>query len=1065
MRSDTLPALLACVALLTTALCDAQSLLTNGDFESGTDGWVVPGDLGQHGAFGAEPDAKRASSVGTLANGSETQLLAVWQTFDATPGKRYRITGYSRSTKLQQGGGVAVHALSADGQVLQRRWVHQIPEWGILGWRAFRAEYRPPKGTVRLSVRLSLYKKGTAWFDDVAVTELAPQAREEPWGERLQGVGVSVRRMSTSRPVYCLDVADVDTDGSTEFVIGDIDGALRVQEWDGDVAWERELGGLPLSIDCGDLDADGSTELVVCTAAVSGSIRTFSHVGEPGWTFALPGVVFGHVTVGDLDGDGACEVFVTHGNELIALSGQGKVLWRTNFGGPRMRCVALGDVTGDGETNVVASMKAQRLFASALDRRGQRAWLFQPVGAGGLSGEDVCVADVDGDGKADVVMGCSGGTVVCVQQGEVKWVSRRERSKLWAQHRDATARPMSARTQIAVGDFVPELPGLETVVALVDRLWIIDRDGKFIWETESGILLLDLIADNDGGIYAPSSGFRDTSLYALRIVRGEGNALAEHMIANPIYHTLERTYEQAASLAVTAADVSDKFHVILANLLWPFGTYGSLDNLRETHAFLQGKENDRLEYLFMLWPKDLPVELDRGQMSEPEAILAVASFLEELGRPFLFFVDHGCAPNLSLQTMRRTLELAPQTCRGFYVAENTARYPTAKWDEFVVWAMQVMDLCLEFGGKKLIFKEMFDAWCVLPADPRVRDTLLQPKYRDTVVVMYATNNPHAPELQTGGMVGLAQAGLVSEWGISTQYWNWSWAEHGLSEHYANICPADVVMRMELSAACLGARWFHIEGGQEYLLRADIGVDPRAKRHRDLVYELMRKRVLLPVRDEDNLTFSPLCIVRSHHPELDRCRREGQAVGTPRARPVGPLRTGLLGVSQTVQTVTPEYLPGYAYGVRRYGDTMFPPMPYGFLRFVPDCDEGRSFVGPRPMVLTDGCDVFLDGARVEASRARELVLPRLRAAAESLPFRAPGASLYVHRVEGGHRLWLLDPGYMWPVGVETAVEIRLRGRAWTVGDVLTGETLPCEGNRFPVGVPAGAFRVIDVAAAE
>ena len=82
--------------------------------------------------------------------------------------------------------------------------------------------------------------------------------------------------------------------------------------------------------------------------------------------------------------------------------------------------------------------------------------------------------------------------------------------------------------------------------------------------------------------------------------------------------------------------------------------------------------------------------------------MQVVRFLEDLGRPFMFFVDHGCSPNLSLDTIEKTLQLAPNTCRGFYVAENTAHYPSPTWDELAEWALQVRDPCRKPGGKKRV---------------------------------------------------------------------------------------------------------------------------------------------------------------------------------------------------------------------------------------------------------------------------------------------------------------------------------------------------------------------------
>jgi len=495
-------------------------------------------------------------------------------------------------------------------------------------------------------------------------------------------------------------------------------------------------------------------------------------------------------------------------------------------------------------------------------------------------------------------------------------------------------------------------------------------------------------------------------------------------------------------------------------LQWPFSRWGSLDRLRQTHEALSAKENENLEFVFMLWPKDLPVELSRGQMSEQSEILEVVRFLEELGRPFLFFVDHGCSPNLSLDTMRKTLELALRTCRGFYVAENTAKYPSAKWDEYVAWAMQVMDMCLEHGGRKFIMKEMYDTWCALPSDPRVRATLLQPKYGDLIVAMYATNNPHAPELQTGGMIGLKQAGLVSDWGFSTQYWNWSWASHGLSQEFPNICPADVIMRMELSAACLGGRWFHIEGGQQYLLRDSAELDPSAKLHRDLVYELIRKG-FLPVADSANLSFSSTVVVRSHHPTTDTARAEGKLLGSPCSRPFSPCRTGFLGVDQAVLSVHPGYLPSYAYGVRRYCDTMFSKTPYGFLRCVPECSAADPFLKGKLQLVTDGDRVRVGGKSRSADEARSAVIAKLGSASAALPFAAPGTALYAQRSGAAYRVWMLDPGYMNPTGVDTRLTIRLPGDQFEVADSVIGQPLTVEGKSVSISVPPGGFRVLEV----
>lgn len=1038
------------------------NLLRNGDFELGVQGWTPNEVTRAAGTFAMEADAKRGGEVCALENRDGEGTAMVSQTIPADTSKLYTLSGYSRSTALQEGAGIAIHALGADGLVLERRWVHQIPSWGIKAWREFHGDYSPPENTSHLRIAPAVYKKGKAWFDALAVTARDRPKATNPWATRVEDFGIEVQRIDTPRPVYHMAVHDLDGDGQVEIIGGDIDGTLRVQKQDGAVLWDFDLGGLALDIACGDVDGDGQPDIAVCSADINRRIRVFDRTGKHVWAHSEPGRVFGHVSVAEDVGTGGPRLFATQANRVAAFDAAGKRLWEQTFGGPRMRELALGDTDGDGHADVAVTLNAQRLFAAAFGTGGQPTWRYEPVGGPATPGEDICVADIDGDGSQEVLFGSGQGTVVCLANGAKRWMARRERPKLWPKHRDATAHLGTTPVEIAVLDVLPERPGLETLVALVDSVWLLDSAGKFVWETQSGLLLLDLHPGPEGEIYAPSSGLRDPSVYRLRCVRGRGNALAEVQPPNRIYDGLADTYEQAVAMEPAVPAASAKAHVIFADLLWPFARYGSLERLKTVHEALREKENEHLEFVFMLWPKDLPVELRRGQMSEQKEILEVVRFLEELGRPFLFFVDHGCAPNLSLDSIRKTLELAPATCRGFYVAENTARYPSAKWDEFVVWATKVMDLCLEHGGKKLIFKEMYDAWCALPPDPAVRGTLLQLKYRDVIVAMYATNNPHAPELQIGGMIGLKQSGLISDWGISTQYWNWSWAAHGLCEHFPNICPADVTMRMELSSACLGARWFHIEGGQEYLLRSTGGLDPRATLHRDLVYELIRKG-LLPVADAANLSFSPALIARGHHPATDEAREQGKTLGSPRSRPFTPLRTGFLGVDQAVLTVHPGYLPGYAYGVRRYCDTMVPTTPYGYLRFVPECPETRPFLRGKTVISTDGDQVRLGARELPAEAARPLVSAELAAAAKELPFTASGTSLYTHRVGDGYRVWLLDPGYMAPEGVRARLTIRLSGEGFSATDALTGTALDAADGKIPVDVPPGGFRAVDVRA--
>ena len=186
--------------------------------------------------------------------------------------------------------------------------------------------------------------------------------------------------------------------------------------------------------------------------------------------------------------------------------------------------------------------------------------------------------------------------------------------------------------------------------------------------------------------------------------------------------------------------------------------------------------------------------------------------------------------------------------------------------------------------------------------------------------------------------------------------------------------------------------------------------------------------------------------------------EGAGIGTPRGRLGTRFREGLLGVRASMQSVSPEYLGAYVYGLPRYMDGLFPATRYGYLQFVPEwlADERVAPV----FVHTDGADARLDGRAMTAEEARPVIEALLAERAQALPFRCEEAFLSAQKWDGGWRLVLIDPGYVNPTGVRATVRVNLP-RPPGVTDLLTGEGIDVTGGGFHVTIPPGGFRLLEV----
>jgi type VII secretion-associated serine protease mycosin len=226
-----------------------------------------------------------------------------------------------------------------------------------------------------------------------------------------------------SGAVSSLALMDVDQDGRLDVVlgVGTTLSWLR-QDTTGHLVFQGtlvDLGATPLYTATGDVNGDGRTDLVVLTASSSNSLDVLLHGTGSSFTVssipnAAPMQNPTDIAVGDVNGDGWADVVYATGSSVQVFYNSPSGWSQKTYAGIAppgslslsLEYVAIGDVTGDGRNDIVASSFANEpnsvinVFKQNTDGTLAAPTMYD---AGDLS-QDVELGDVDGDGRTDVVV-------------------------------------------------------------------------------------------------------------------------------------------------------------------------------------------------------------------------------------------------------------------------------------------------------------------------------------------------------------------------------------------------------------------------------------------------------------------------------------------------------------------------------------------------------------------------------------------------------------------------------------------------------------------------------------
>ena len=243
-------------------------------------------------------------------------------------------------------------------------------------------------------------------------------------------LAVTVPYGSTYMPVTVSNMASGLTAFSDKLFLPTYDNSAYLTDT---VVFDPKLtlatGVEPYGIAIADIDGDGKADLAV-VSYIDSAVYVYRNISSSGsltlGSFAAPvtftcGFQAQAIAIGDIDGDGKLDISVSDG--VLPTGGNFSVLRNTSspgtisfdnkvmfMGGHEQMGMVVGDIDGDGKPDVVLTSESTNEISLFHNVSASGSIAFEPVVtlSTGNVPVGVIMADIDGDGKADLVVSNEG---------------------------------------------------------------------------------------------------------------------------------------------------------------------------------------------------------------------------------------------------------------------------------------------------------------------------------------------------------------------------------------------------------------------------------------------------------------------------------------------------------------------------------------------------------------------------------------------------------------------------------------------------------------------------------